>query len=205
MKCSGESQPKSLLIHLGGMSCEDTGSWRGTCCAWRCEQWCDGVGKESTECLSLACGQKHSKLCYRKWQNSAQRLKIMPVVKGELGLGGSGVQQILFQLNHRPQTTAFVFQRRTQVAARTGERRRKQSEERWGVEALTNRVKSWVLVMGGVRGFLSKIPVKLYRSVLTQRGPSALFWGFFRDSCHQPPPPTSLLLPREGGGGHREL
>ena len=30
-----------------------------------------------------ACGQKHSEPCNRKWQNSAQWLKIMPVVKGE--------------------------------------------------------------------------------------------------------------------------
>lgn len=41
----------------------------------------------------------------------------MHVVKGEQGRLGSGVQQILFHLNHRNQTAAFSSEK-SQVAAR---------------------------------------------------------------------------------------
>lgn len=37
--------------------------------------------------------------------------KNMSVVKEEQSQAGNGVQQILFQLNHRPETAAFFSQR----------------------------------------------------------------------------------------------
>lgn len=42
----------------------------------------------------------------------------MSVVKGELSLGGSGVQQILFQLNHRPKTIASFFREEPRLLPR---------------------------------------------------------------------------------------
>lgn len=42
------------------------------------------------------CGQKRTERCPRSEQKSAQGLKIMAVVEGELGLRGSAVKQILF-------------------------------------------------------------------------------------------------------------
>lgn len=42
------------------------------------------------------CGRKRTECCPRSDQKSAQGLKIMAVVKGELGLRGSAVKQILF-------------------------------------------------------------------------------------------------------------
>lgn len=46
-------------------------------------------------------------------------------------------------------------------------------------EALSGRV----LVMGGVRGFLTQIPVKLYHRVVTQRRPRTL-QGFAMDATN---------------------
>lgn len=42
------------------------------------------------------CGRKHIARCPRSDQKLAQGLKIMPVVKGELGPGSGAVKQILF-------------------------------------------------------------------------------------------------------------
>lgn len=79
-----EVQLERLWVHPGWNACAPRICLRGSVMA------------------GAACGQKHTERCPRSDQKAAQRLKIMPVVKGEMGLRGSAGSKYYFNGTTEP-------------------------------------------------------------------------------------------------------